>query len=65
VKAPGPGGLHQCAWCGRVSVEDAWIDPVRLLDGGLGPRLLRKASHGICPACLERNFPRVAHMLAA
>jgi len=40
----------RCAWCDRICVAGVWVPPT----GDLTPRLGERATHGICPDCLER-----------
>jgi hypothetical protein len=48
--------LLHCAWCGRLQVDDEWLDLAA--DGEGSPKvaasLIRKSSHGICPECFAR-----------
>ena len=45
---------RRCAWCGRVEVDGEFVDPHEFLDGDMPSRLRERATHGICPDCLER-----------
>ena len=45
----------RCAWCGRIQVEDDFVDVDASLDGDLPERLRERSTHGICPDCLERE----------
>jgi hypothetical protein len=47
------GLAHRCAWCGRLSADEVeWWDAGELPPDRI--RLLRlKATHGICPDCIE------------
>jgi hypothetical protein len=43
--------LRVCAWCHRIDCKNEWVPMEKLLEEGLDA----KASHGICPDCLEKH----------
>jgi hypothetical protein len=45
----------RCAWCGRVSIAGRFVLPEEFVSGDLPQRVRAKATHGICPDCLERE----------
>jgi hypothetical protein len=45
---------RRCAWCHRIEVEGEYVDPNEFLEDDLPERLRERATHGICPECLER-----------
>ena len=52
-------GLCRCAWCGRLKVGERpeWLY-LEEIGGGqqrIPASLLRRASHGICPACFREQ----------
>lgn len=48
--------LRRCAWCGRVQVGgDEFVAPEEFLDGELPERDRERATHSICPDCLDRE----------
>ena len=48
----------RCAWCGRVDVGGEFVAPAEFLSGDLPERLRERATHSICPDCLEREQGR-------
>jgi hypothetical protein len=45
----------RCAWCGRISIGGRFVLPEEFVSGELPQRLREKATHGICPDCLEHE----------
>jgi hypothetical protein len=60
-----PRELVLCAWCGRVSAEDHWIDAAPFLSRDLRGRLFDHATHGICPDCYEHVQREAQHSRCA
>jgi hypothetical protein len=47
--------IAACAWCGRLQVEEEWVDPQH---GALSTiDAVLTLSHSICPSCLEAQLP--------
>ncbi|HET8528194.1 MAG TPA: hypothetical protein VFL60_04730 [Gaiellaceae bacterium] len=44
---------RHCSWCGRIEVDGEFVPPEDFLAGDLPERLRLRATHGICPDCLE------------
>jgi hypothetical protein len=44
---------RHCSWCGRIEVDGEFVAPEEFLSGDLPERLRVRATHGICPDCLE------------
>jgi hypothetical protein len=51
--------LRRCAWCGRFDIGGEWLrlDAVGAGQHSITSSLLDRATHGICPQCLERELP--------
>lgn len=49
--------LVRCAWCNRFKSGEEWLflDAVGTREQQIAHRLLLNASHGICPACFEKQ----------
>lgn len=49
--------LVRCAWCGSLKLEEEWLELAAIGAGRqqVGPSLRRRATHGICPPCFERE----------
>ncbi len=45
----------RCAWCNRIKLGDRFVDAEAHLAGDVPERLRERTTHGICPACLERE----------
>jgi hypothetical protein len=45
--------LSMCSWCRRIRDQDEWVTPEQYL----AERGDRRLSHGLCPSCLQENFP--------
>lgn len=45
--------LSMCSWCRRIRDQDEWVTPEQYL----AERGDRRLSHGLCPSCLQKNFP--------
>lgn len=52
--------LVRCAWCKRFKIGQEWLhlDAVGTREHQIANRLLLNASHGICPACFEKQITR-------
>jgi hypothetical protein len=48
----------RCAWCGRLSLADEFVEPAEFLAHGVPDEIDGRSSHGICPECLERELGR-------
>jgi hypothetical protein len=50
--------LVRCAWCGSFQVADEWLHLDAIGEGqvAVADELLDRASHGICPPCLDRQL---------
>lgn len=44
--------LLVCSWCRRVGHDGDWLT----MEEYFGSQLARETSHGICPACAEKQF---------
>jgi hypothetical protein len=55
--AAGNALLLRCAWCGRFNIGDEWLHLHAVGRGqqSIATSLRDKATHGICPDCLERE----------
>ena len=51
--------LVRCAWCGSIKAEDEWLHLQALSESQrwIVRRLRERASHGICPSCLDEQMP--------
>jgi len=45
--------VRHCAWCGRLSFGERWLEAERAPRFLVG-RLVERATHGICPDCFGR-----------
>lgn len=45
----------RCAWCGRIEIAGRFVAPLARLGLVLPSRLADRATHSICPDCLERT----------
>lgn len=52
--------LLRCAWCKRFKIGDEWLylDAIGKREQQIANRLLLNASHGICPACFQKEMAR-------
>jgi hypothetical protein len=49
------GILPACAWCGRVRIDDTWVEPPPAALDAIDTR--NTVSHSICDACASRDAP--------
>jgi hypothetical protein len=50
------GGLVPiCAWCGRVRIDDTWVEPPAAALDAIDAR--NTLSHSMCDACASRGVP--------
>jgi hypothetical protein len=52
----------RCAWCDSLNLEDEWLqlDALGVAGPQIAASILDRASHGICPECLDRELRRSA-----
>lgn len=51
--------VARCAYCERIRAQDGtWFEASPVLARVLGRLDVVVVSHGICPDCMARNFPR-------
>jgi hypothetical protein len=48
--------LRICGWCQKVSYEGEWLDMEKYLKS----KFATKTSHGMCPACLQKQKNELA-----
>lgn len=46
--------LRLCSWCRRIEHEGKWLT----IEEFFGSHLTTETSHGICPECAEKQFPK-------
>ena len=63
----GSVALTRCAWCGRLKIEEEWLQLAAIGMGRqqVSPSLRRRATHGICPPCFEHEQDKVDRARAA
>lgn len=49
--------LVRCAWCERIKVGTAWIEPAEVHAMRFTPATVGHHSHGICPDCFAQLTP--------
>jgi hypothetical protein len=54
----GEVSICRCAWCERVKIGDEWLrlDAIGRGQQHIRESLMRRASHGICPECFEKQL---------
>jgi hypothetical protein len=46
--------LRLCSWCRRIEHDGKWLT----IEEFFGSHLTTETSHGICPECAEKQFPK-------
>jgi hypothetical protein len=59
--------LTRCAWCGRVKIDEEWLQLAAIGAGQINATssLRLRATHGICPPCFEREQSEAERARAA
>lgn len=50
--------VPMCAWCGRVRIDDNWVEPPQAALDAIDVRT--SVSHTICPDCAAKHTARPA-----
>jgi hypothetical protein len=50
--------VPMCAWCGRIRIDDKWMQPPRVALDAIDVR--NSVSHTICPECAAEHSGRTA-----